>query len=153
MSELPTVLTSISGDGPMMTLDLKNIPASAIEALVAAATVVALDWENADLISVEGSAATDDMERLSSAMKMLDGFYQETIPSRETIINCGYGSACDPLGYLVVRNDSPTFVPAPELTELEKVATRRWLQHYAQRAKDNAESFTSRLAQFEQESA
>jgi len=148
----PAVLTSITGDGPMMTLDLAKVPASAIGALVAAATVVMLDWDNLDLIAVVGSAAANDMDNLTSALELLNGLYQETIPSREVIVNCGYGSACDPLGYLVIRNDAPTFVPAQELTEVEKVATRRWLQHCAQRAQESAESFTGRLAQFERES-
>lgn len=153
MTTSPAVLTSIEGDGPMMTLDLSKVPASAIAALVMAATVIKMDWDNLDLIAVVGSAAPDDMDRLSDSLELLNEFYQETIPSRETIVNCGYGSACDHLGYLVVRNDAPTFVPAQELTDAEKVATRRWLQHYTKRAKESAESFASRLAQFEQESA
>lgn len=153
MNTSPAVLTSITGDGPMMTLDLAKVPASAIAALVAAATVVMLDWDNLDLIATVGSAAPDDMDALSSSLELLNGLYEETIPSRETIVNCGYGSACDPLGYLVVRNGSSTFVPAQELTDVEKIATRRWLQHCAKRAQDSAESFTGRLIQFEQESA
>lgn len=153
MTTSPAVLTSISGDGPMMTLDLSKVPASAIGALVAAAKVVMLDWENVDLIATVGSPAPEDMNNLATALELLNGLYQETIPSRETIVNCGYGSACDHLGYLVVRNDSPTFVPAQELTDLEKVATLRWLQHYTKRAKESAESFANRLAQFELEAA
>lgn len=153
MTTSPTVLTAIEGDGPMMTLDLSKVPTSAIAALVMAATVVKMNWDNLDLIAVVGSAAPDDMDRLSDSLELLNEFYQETIPSRETIINCGYGSDCDHRGYLVIRNDHPTFVPAQELTDLEKIATRRWLQHCAQRAQVSADSFSGRLAQFEQEAA
>lgn len=153
MTTSPAVLTAIEGDGPMMTLDLSKVPASAIAALVHAATVVMIDWDNLDLIAKVGSAVPEDMNNLATVLKLLDGLYQETIPSRETIINCGYGSDCDHRGYLVIRNDHPTFVPAQELTDLEKIATRRWLQHCAQRAQVSADSFSGRLAQFEQESA
>lgn len=153
MSSKSNVLTSITGDGPMMALDLGTIPTPVVEAIVATATVVMMDWDNLDLIATVGSAAPENMGRLATALKMLDSLFVETIPSRETIVNCGYGSACDHLGYLVIRNDAPTFVPAQELTDVEKVATRRWLQHYAKRAKESAESFADRLAEFEQEAA
>lgn len=66
MTTTAPVFIFITGDGPMMTLDLSKVPTSAIAALVMAATAFKMNWEQLDLIAVMGSAVPDDMDRLAA---------------------------------------------------------------------------------------
>ena len=148
----PIVLASICGSGPVMALDLATVAHPVLANIAACALAVVADWGSGN-ITTDSWGTEETLDALTTATDVLDALYTETVPSREVLVEIGLTTTLDDAGYPVIRDGSICLIKATDLTAVEKVAVRLWLDFNTKAATESAASFKARLDQFEQEVA
>ena len=138
----PTVITAISGTGPLMALDLNTAPITVILPIVQAAMRVADEWDNANIEKPEGEGAEEALTKLSETVAALGDLFVPTIPGTPYTTR---GDLMDQDTYPIIRNGQVEQLKASDLTPLELSAVHRWLQFHAQVSANHAESIKQRI--------
>jgi hypothetical protein len=135
------LITSISGTGPLMALDLATAPAAALLPLAQAALHIASEWGN-DNITAQHGSAEDALSLISDAMNTLNDLLVPVIPGAPYTTR---GDLMDQDTYPIVRNGEVHQVKAADLTPLELVAVHRWLEFHVRVMTNHAEAIKQRL--------
>lgn len=138
----PIVITTISGTGPLMALDLNTAPAAVLLPIVQAAMRVADEWDNANIPTPEYEGAEDALTELSKTVTALSDLLVPTIPGTPYTTR---GDLMDQDSYPVIRNGQVEQLKAADLTPLELTAVHRWLEFHAQVSAHHAESIKQRI--------
>lgn len=138
----PTVITTISGTGPLMALDLNTAPTTVILPIVQAAMRVADEWNNANIPTPEYESAEEALTNLSETVTALGDLLVPTIPGAPYTTR---GDLMDQDSYPVIRNGQVKQIKAADLTSLELEAVRRWLEFHARISAHHAESIKQRI--------
>ena len=146
----PTLLTSFSGDGPVMALDLATVPRDILERLTARALNVEAEWQNGTITTeyLGGKAA---LECLSYAANELDQHFLPLVPRARDLAL--HGAAFDAEGqtFPIVRDGEIVWIAQTQLSTLELAAVRAWLRLNMAAATEQSTIFRMRLEQFERE--
>lgn len=146
----PVVITSISGTGPLMALDLATVSAASMLPIVQAAMRVAYEWDNANINTPEFECAEDALTKLSEAANALDALLMPLIPGAP------YTSRGDLMTtdtYPIIRSGEVHQIKADDLTPIELEAVHRWLSFHARVTENHAEVIKQRMAKLASESA
>ncbi|BDE74094.1 pneumococcal-type histidine triad protein [Delftia lacustris] len=148
----PTLLTSFTGDGPVMALDLATVPREVLERITARALCVDAAWEGAT-ITTEYLGAKAALECLSFAANELDQHYHPVVPRARDLASHGIAFKAEGQNYPVIRGGEVVWVAKADLSPLELAAVRSWLQFNMASATEKSVTFQLRLEQFEREAA
>ncbi len=138
----PIVITTISGTGPLMALDLNTAPAAVLLPIVQAAMRVADEWDNANIPTPEYEGAEDALTELSKTVTALSDLLVTTIPGTPYTTR---GDLMDQDTYPIIRNGQVERVKVTELTPLELSAVHHWLQFHAKVSANHADSIKQRI--------
>ena len=138
----PIVITTISGTGPLMALDLSTAPITVILPIVQAAMRVADEWNNTNIPEPECEGAEDALTKLSETVNALNDLFVPTIPGAPYTTR---GDLMDQDTYPIIRNGQVERVKVTELTPLELSAVHHWLQFHAKVSANHADSIKQRI--------
>lgn len=138
----PVVITTISGTGPLMALDLNTAPAAVLLPIVQAAMRVADEWDNANIPTPEYEGAEDALTELSKTVTALGELLVPTIPGAPYTTR---GDLMDQDTYPIIRNGQVEQVKVTDLTPLELSAVHHWLQFHAKVSGNHADSIKQRI--------
>ena len=141
----PIVITTISGTGPLMALDLNTAPAAVLLPIVQAAMRVADEWDNANIPTPEYEGAEDALTELSKTVTALSDLLVTTIPGTPYTTR---GDLMDQDTYPIIRNGQVEQLKAADLTPLELEAVRHWLEFHAHISAHHAEFIKQRISEF-----
>lgn len=138
----PIVITTISGTGPLMALDLNTAPITVILPIVQAAMRVADEWNNANIPEPASEGAEDALTELSETVSALDDLFVPTIPGAPYTKR---GDLMNQDAYLIIRNGQVEQVKVTDLTPQELSAVHHWLQFHAKVSANHADSLKQRI--------
>lgn len=146
----PIIITSISGTGPLMALDLNTVPLTVILPIVQAAMRVADEWDSTNIPTPEFEGAEEALTELSKTVTALDALLVPTIPgaphtTRDDLM------AQD--AYAVIRNGCVEHLGMADLTPLELTAVHRWLEFHKHVAGNHADAIKQRMDELSSEAA
>ncbi|WP_311221366.1 MULTISPECIES: hypothetical protein [unclassified Acidovorax] len=146
----PTVITSISGTGPLMALDLTTAPLPVILPIVQAAMRVAAEWESANIPTPECEGAEEALTELSKTVTALDDLLEPIIPgaphtTRDDLVEQD--------AYAVIRNGRVEHLGLADLTRLELTAVHSWLEFHKHVAGNHADAIKQRMDELASEAA
>lgn len=148
----PILLTSFSGDGPVMALDLATVPREILERITARALNVEAEWQNGTITTeyLGGKAA---LECLSYAANELDQHFLPLVPRARDLASHGIAFEAEGQAYPVIRSGELVWIDQAQLSPLELAAVRAWLQLNMAAATERSTIFRMRLEQFEREAS
>lgn len=139
----PVLMTTISGTGPLMGLDLTTVSAATMLPIVQAAQRVIDEWNSVN-ITTEYLGAQQAMEDLVKASSALDKLFVPIIPGEPTT---GRMDLMNQDTYPVIREGDVRRLKLDELTAVELEAVFRWLDFHSLVAAGHAEVVRDRAAQ------
>ena len=142
----PCVITSYTGTGPMLALDLATAPRDLLVRIAHAALAAAAKWGDGD-VTAQTTDAEKIFERLTAACDCLEPLHKPVVPSLEDLALCGVGGAIAHDAYPVIRDGVIKLVNPPELTPMEREALAQWLAVRATMAASTAGEFSRWLEQ------
>lgn len=144
-----TILTAISGDGPLMALDLAAVPAATLVPVVRAAMRVVDEWNNCH-IDTDSEGAEEALQALTKESEAIDALLSPIIPGGH---NVGRMALMEVDSYPVIRNGEVVRIKSKDLTALELEAVHSWLHFHASVATNHSELIQQRMAELASEAA
>jgi len=144
----PGLITAVTGDGPVMALDLATVPREILERITARALSVAAAWDDC-FISTEYLRGKASLESLSFAVNELDQHFLPLVPRTRHLDSHGTAFEAKGQTYPVIRCGEVFWVAQADLSPLELAAVRAWLRFNVAAATERSVTFQLRLEQFE----
>ena len=142
MSSNRHIITTRTGDGPVMAVDLRTLPQEVILSIVNAAVGVSTTFEGGGMGSLpDDSPAEEVLVELMVTTKAIEPFMKPTVPGIHAIRTSELLHS-----YPVLRHGEEVNVPAAEMTDLEIEATILRIRSEELAAKDRIEALKCMLA-------
>lgn len=145
----PSIITSISGDGPCKALDLATVPAQLMRTIAQAAMRVAEEWNNCN-ISTEYLGAETALNDLVAASDAIENLLTPVIPGGQSAGRIHLMVVDD---YPVIRDGQVVRVKPGDLSALELEALQSWLHYHASVTAHHAEAIKQRVDNLTSETA
>ena len=136
------VITTRTGDGPVMAVDLRTLPQEVTLSIVNAAIGVSTMFQGGGMGSLpDDGPAEEVLVDLMVATKAIEPFMKPTVPGNHAVRSSELLHS-----YPVLRHGEEVNVPVAEMTELEIEATILRIRSEELAAKDRIEALKSILA-------